>query len=205
VKAKRKGVTLIEVIVATTILMGVLGMTYLMLHTSTNEYANQSVHVALDERARDLLADITRELHNAKHPPTTTMFLVSGDPDFDAAVPRAIDLNFNTISRFDYAASKPVFGNAVRYWWELDIGEGTVRDGKDNNRNGLVDEGVIKKTETFEGKPPVTTEVCRDVAYKGLRFRLGDHTVMVTLELQRRDARNTLVTRKAEMTTDLRN
>lgn len=204
-KSRRRGVTLVEVIVASAILMGVLGMTYILLHTSTNEYANQSAHVALDDRAREVLADIARELHNAKNPPTTTLALVAGDPGYETAVPKAIDLNFTTISRFNYATRQPVYGNSIRYWWELDPAEGSTKDGKDNNGNGLVDEGVIKKSETFEGKPAVTSVICRDVAYKGLRFQLGDHTVMITLELQRRDPKGTLITRRAEMTTDLRN
>lgn len=201
--ARRKGATLLEVIVASAILVGVLGMAYLLLQTSTNEYANQSVHLALDQRARDVLADMVRELNNARHPPTAASPLAAGDPGYDSSIPRYTDLAFSMISRFDYAGKQPVFGDQVRYRWVLEDGE-TV-NGKDDNRNGLVDEGVIEKIETFEGKPAVTTVVCRDVAFKGLRFQPGDHVVTVVLDLQRRDMRNTLVLRKVETTADLRN
>jgi hypothetical protein len=73
----------------------------------------------------------------------------------------------------------------VQYWWEIDsvsgVNEGKagagpkgfVRDGIDNNQNGVVDEGIVYKLETWY-KPDGTldrrtqTVACRDV--KSLAF-----------------------------------
>jgi len=201
--ARRKGLSLLEVIIASTILVGVLGIAYLLLHSSSSEYTNQSTHLKLDDRARDLLADLVRELQNAKNPPVQASPLAPGDPGYDAAAPKYTELTFSTISRFDYASRAPFYGNQIRYRWLLENGE--TANGKDDNRNGFIDEGVIEKTETFEGKPAVTTIVCRDATFKGLRFQPLNRTVAVTIELQGRDWRNTLVSRKAETTAELRN
>jgi len=75
----------------------------------------------------------------------------------------------------------------VQYWWEIDNTQlanfpegvagsganGTVRDGLDNNKNGVIDEGVIKKLETWfniDGTLNRRTQsvVCRNV--KSLSF-----------------------------------
>ncbi len=202
-KARPNGFTLLEVAVAATILFVVMSMAYLLLFASSNEYANQTVHLALDERARDVLADMVRELQNAQDPPTPESPLQPSDPGYDPGKPFCTELAFRTISRFDYASRAPVFGNQVRYRWILESGE--TANGMDDNGNGLVDEGAIEKTETLEGRPAVRSVICRDVACKGLRFLPGNGSVSITLELQRRDARDTLVSRKAATTAQLRN
>jgi type II secretory pathway component PulJ len=73
----------------------------------------------------------------------------------------------------------------VQYWWEIDntttVAEGTagggpkglVRDGADNNKNGVVDEGVVYKLETWYNTDGTLQKrsqsvVCRNV--KSLTF-----------------------------------
>jgi len=80
----------------------------------------------------------------------------------------SMDLTKDTVGNFDltaYVADKnlanpknPDWTTEVQYWWEPDSqqGEGSAGawaennapDGVDNNKNGVVDEGVIKRMET---------------------------------------------------------
>lgn len=102
----------------------------------------------------------------------------------------------------------------VRYWWEVDYEEqklpvdagngpnGREPDGDDDTRNGIIDEGVIKKMETwFEAdrttvKKRLVTVVARNV--KKLNFRVpsagtvngityGNTRLEITIDFERLD------------------
>jgi prepilin-type N-terminal cleavage/methylation domain-containing protein len=189
------GFSLLEVVIASAILALVVLATYGILYSSSTTYANQSVHVALDDLAREVLSDLARDLREAgKHTLTT------GDPPA-AVVPGTpyTDLRLGVHSGFSMADRKPLFADTVRYRWVPARGE-TV-DGKDNNRDGFVDEGEIEKMDRFGA----VTRICPNVLTDGLKFTLDESAVTVSLELARRDARNTLVSRRAETRIELRN
>jgi hypothetical protein len=104
----------------------------------------------------------------------------------------SMDLTRDTVGSFDlpaYVADKnlsnpknPDWTTEIQYWWEPDAqqkegasgawAQGYAPDGLDNNKNGIVDEGVIRRMETtFETsgirKSRTVTTVCHDVQIAG--------------------------------------
>lgn len=198
-KRPPNGFSLLEVMVAAAILTFVVALIYAALFSAGDTYANDSVHLALDERGREVLNQMVRELREAG-----VSTFVSGSPPaaIVAGTPYA-DVSFGRHSGLNLTTKQVEFGHTVRYRWVLDPAE--IANGKDDNANGLVDEGLIEKTETFLGKPAVTTRICRDVKNQGLKFVLQNRSVAITLELERRDPKGTVVARKVETTAELRN
>lgn len=196
---KNAGLTLLEVMVASAVLTAAVSMVYLVLHRASDSYANETVHLALDERARDVLAQMAREIREAG----LATFVTGTPPAGLVAGTPVSDIQFGRHSGFDLGARKVRFENVVHYRWAIDPAE--LPDGKDNNGNGLVDEGILEKTETFPGRPVVRSRVCGDVTNQGLTFVLRGRSVAITLELARKDLRGTLVRRTAETSVELRN
>jgi len=191
----RAGLTLLEVIIASTIMSVLVLMVYLILHRSTDTYGNESLRLSLDQRSRDVLAEIARDLREAG---STT--LTTGDPPTSVVEGTSYnDLRFGVNSGYDLANRKVLFTRIVRYRWRMDPDE--AANGKDDNANGLIDEGYIEKRDRYG----VVTRICDDVKYRGLTFIAGPGLVTVTLELERRDPKGTLVTRKAVTAIELRN
>ena len=100
-----------------------------------------------------------------------------------------LNANFNSnpknfdLKTFKASSTDPDWTYEIQYWWEVQADEGKVvpgggpndlvPDGIDNNGNGVIDEGVIKKLETWRDTSGVVQKrtystVCRDV--KSLSF-----------------------------------
>lgn len=189
------GLTLVEVIFSSIIMSLVVLLVYLVLHRSTETAGNESLHLSLDERAREVLAEIARDLReSARHT------LSSGDPPAPVPLGQAVaDLRFGVNSGYDMTQRKLLFTRIVRYRFVL--GPGEIPNGTDDDGDGLVDEGAVEKTDRFG----VTTRICSDVAASGLKFVVSDRLVTVTLVLERRDAKRTLLRREAVTSVELRN
>ncbi len=202
--ARRRGVSLIEVLVAATILSGIFLTLYAILHTSTDDYANQSIHVKLDQLARDTLEQIVRELRNAGAVATDNL-IVPGEPLYVAdGVSRWADIDFTLHSGINPATGAPIFGDRIRYRWVVEPDE--VVNGVDDNRNGLIDEGYIERTETLGAAAPVVSKLCRGVVpNKGLAVDASPSRVGVELEVMGLDAKRRIQTRRAQSAADLRN
>ncbi len=191
----RAGLGLLEVLVATAVLSVLVGIVYLLLQRSSDTYVNESVHLSLDGRARELLSEISRDLREAG--PAT---LKTGDPPVPVVAGQPVaDLRFGMISGFDQVRREAQFARPARYRWIPAPGESL--NGSDDNGDGRIDEGVVEKTDPF-GK---TTRVCSDVKAGGLKFVYTPHKVGVTLELEQRDLKGTRIRRQATITVDLRN
>jgi hypothetical protein len=105
---------------------------------------------------------------------------------------KSMDLTNNNVGSFDlpaYVADKsrteplnPDWTTEIQYWWEPDAqqkegapgawAENNAPDGVDNNKNGVTDEGVIKRMETtFDTSGNLVTRtvsiVCHDVQLAG--------------------------------------
>ncbi|HLF92766.1 MAG TPA: prepilin-type N-terminal cleavage/methylation domain-containing protein [Planctomycetota bacterium] len=192
---RRAGLSLVEVLIASGILSVLVAIVYLVLQRSTDTYANEAVHLSLDERARETLTEIGRDLREAGSATMRT-----GDPPVPLVPGQPYaDLRFGTISGFDPTRREAQFSNAVRYRWRSALGE--IVNGQDDNGDGRADEGYVERTDP-SGK---VTCLCGDVKVQGLKFVFTPNKVAVTLDLERRDPKGTRVQRKAATTVDLRN
>lgn len=191
----RAGLSLVEVLIASGILSVLVTIVYLVLQRSSDTYANESVHLSLDERARETLTEISRDLREAGSATMRT-----GDPPVPLVDGQPVeDLRFGTISGFDPTRREVQFSNTVRYRWRPALGE--VVNGLDDNGDGRADEGTVERTDP-SGK---VTRLCGDVKVQGLKFVYTPHKVAVTLDLERLDLKGTRVQRRATTTVDLRN
>ena len=94
---RRAGLSLVEVLIASGILSVLVAIVYLVLQRSTDTYANEAVHLSLDERARETLTEIGRDLREAGSATMRT-----GDPPVPLVPGQPYaDLRFGTISGFE--------------------------------------------------------------------------------------------------------
>lgn len=193
--APRRGLTLLEVLVASVIMSALAAIVFLVLQRSTDTYSNESVHLSLEEQGREVLAQIARDLRDSSAATMTTG---------DVPVPvtegsKYNDLRFQVNTGYDLDLREVQYARTVRYRWRMAADE--VANGLDDNGNGLADEGYIEKSDRF-GK---VTKICDDVKKQGLTFLIGARLVTVTLELEQRDLKGTLIHRKIVSTVELRN
>ncbi len=213
--------SLIEVIIASVILLVLVAVVLGLLLNSSAHYENQSVLLALDQQGRDTVNQIAKDLRMSKMD-----MLVNGSTG-TAIVPSDTatytDLQFRlpgkmptgTLPLEEYRQSPDrLMTQRIRYAWATDPGE-TANDGVDNNRNGLVDEGILQKTE--EDLSPAgavlatrTTRISWDLKKNGLSFKVpatGSGRVEITLDLEKVDPKNRTkkISRTVQTTVELRN
>jgi hypothetical protein len=179
--------SLLEVTIASLILVLLGGMSFLILRSSTVTTAWGTIHADLNGRARDLLDRMTREVADS-----SVMTFV---PSFPKDAP---SLTFRRVT--GYAAGKPTFGPPIAYMFVPDSGE--IDNGIDDNRDGRVDEGAVARSEGG-GRPVV---ICRDVRKGGLAITQAfGNTLTIRLVLERRDADGRPVTYVRQTTVQVRN
>lgn len=181
-----RGLTLIEVTIASAIFSVLAFTLYLMLKTSSDSYASGNLHATLNGQARNILDRLTRELRDSS--------VVTFKPSFPNG---ATSLSFQMNSGF--SGGKVTYGPAITYAFAYEPGE--LDNGKDDNNDGRVDEGRIVRTEG--GKSVALT---RDAQEGGLTFTQAfGNTVTVKVTLERLDEERRRVTYVRETTLQVRN
>jgi len=208
------GYTLIELLVAATVLALMLGA--IALVGSANDRAYQTgitaahleaqTEVALDRIVRELRIAVIADFNPSPMP---------GTPDDSLEYSQAVD----------FVAGEVVL---TRRRLEFDYEVGELDDGIDNNGNGLVDEGRVILTEDPGGpdeRQLVLTrwvsELLQGEIQNGLddngnglvdepgfcieRADVGSRTLIVRLSLQRMDVQGRLMRRTAQTSTRIRN
>lgn len=153
-RSRQRGMTLLEVIVASVILVGLVLMTLLIMNKSADD-ANQNVKkLDLDHASRELLNNIAKEIRMASidFVSTGTGFTKVNGALTEAAAADLDNLRFQMLrpGNFDMAAFADADPNRrwnrrVWYRWVMDTDE--VDNDADDDRDGLADEGRIEKTE----------------------------------------------------------
>ncbi len=149
-----RGLTLLEVTVASAILGAMVLMLFLILHSTSASVELQSANLKLDERGREALEEIARELRMSG---TDALWNASPSLKKLTSNDQTSDLQFYIPGAFDMGAyvkndGKTVLDKSIRYVWVCDerdsLGNPLV-DGKDNDNDGLVDEGYVRKTDLY--------------------------------------------------------
>lgn len=81
-KAKRRGLTMLEVMIASIILVFIVGIAFMVISGATTQATNDSANMVMQEKANKLIADITAELRMADSTsisayPSTTAALIA--------------------------------------------------------------------------------------------------------------------------------
>lgn len=225
-KKRPAGLTLIEVMIAMGIMIGLAVMVYMMLFSSATHATNETTNVNLDDKARETLLNISREVRMSGGGYTTNDLLAATDLFYRTAQdpaspalppPRFADYTFGCcmdmapIINLTTKTVAPNFGKVIRYFWRAATGEIVTGAGVgvDNNKDGLIDEGDVVRQETLGGLT-TTTVVARNVSLKGLAFEptptVGTpEFVKIYLEVQGRDSKGRVLRRQSQTTVAVRN
>jgi prepilin-type N-terminal cleavage/methylation domain-containing protein len=209
---RQHGFTLVEVVVATTLLSVIGGGIFALWNTGVDNYGLGVTGAEVERRSNLVLQQIAEELSTAGRdvlypqplPPESSGKLTlqsnQGWSDGDVA------WSTPTVIEFRYAADDP-------------------NDGKDNNGNGLIDEGIIVRREnagTADEREIVLTRWVREylegeepngkddngnglIDEPGLCFDVIGEVWTIRLTLERPDPRGRLVTHTVQTSIKTRN
>lgn len=216
-----RGLSLIEVIISAVILFVLVAVVLAILLNSSAHYENQAVLLALDQKGREALNEISKDLRMSKLDllvnGVTGVSIVPSDAtiysDFQFRLPGKLPAGTRPLEEYRQNPDR-LMTQRIRYAWVTDPGE-TPNDGVDNNNNGVVDEGILQKTEQdLDTSGNVlatrTSRICWDLKKNGLAFKVpstGSGRVEITVDLEKVDPKNrkTKMTRTVQTTVELRN
>lgn len=182
---RRRGFTLIEILIAVTIFAVLASTIYLMMASTTNAYASGSIQAGLNAQARDLFERITLELSDA------------GISTLNPSIPTgATTLTFQR--NVGYAGGVISYGPAITYAFVTEPGE--YPNGKDDNGNGRIDEGRLIRTENNQ-----SVSLSSDLAAGGIAFTRDGNAIQITLVLEKVDDRRQVVRTTSTTTIQVRN
>jgi len=221
-KKAQAGMTMLEVVIASIILVAVVIMVFMLLFSASNEQSDQQTVVHMDNQILEVLNRIAADLRNsggtfsfldpstAADTAVASAVFPTGLDSFydDTATPKYPGLmNYHTSLSFGINTGFQIVGKAgvatfnattVRYFWRYAFGE-TADNNLDDNSDGLIDEGDIVREETTGG---VTTSsvLCRNVARRGLVFQFPNQsnppsTVIISMKLLGRDRKGVVINR----------
>ncbi len=206
-RRNRAGMTLLEVLIASIILAAVIGATMLLLTDSSRSYQDQNLLLNLDQRGREIVNEMTRELRmsnlNTLTNGATNVLITPNDTveytNLKFKVPGTV---------FDMkgyqAAAANILTQTIQYRWALSTAEGAAINGVDDDKNGVVDDGVVQRIENG-----VTRKLCPDLKVNGLRFKVpltNPGRVEITLDMEVMDGRRKAkISRTVQTAVELRN
>lgn len=182
---KRRGLTLIEILIAVTVFMVLASTIYLMMASTSDAYASGSIQAGLNAQARDLLERLTLELSDA------------GIGTLNPSIPTgATALTFQR--NVGYAGGVIAYGPAVTYAFVTETGE--YPNGTDDNGDGRIDEGRLVRTENNEA-----VTLSRDLAAGGIAFTRVGNAMQIVLVLEKVDDRRQVVRTTSTTAIQVRN
>jgi len=211
-KRSEAGFTLTELIIATSILASMVGGIYALFNTGLDTYSLGMANANVDRRTAQVLELIADDLATAgrdviypvpAYPQATSSISLQKNIGFSGG---SIQWSPTTLIYFRHAKDDP-------------------DDGKDNNGNGLVDEGEVVRTinaGTPQERTTVLTRWVREylegelpngkddngnglVDEPGLCFDMIGDVWTVRLTLERRDTKGRLVTQTVQTAVKMRN
>ncbi|MFH0963022.1 MAG: prepilin-type N-terminal cleavage/methylation domain-containing protein [Planctomycetota bacterium] len=149
-RGRRAGFTLVEVLVATSILAFLAGVTLTALDATLKMEKSTTLNSHLNRQAEILVQEIARNIRYSG--------VTSDGWDFplDTAV---TSIAFSRCTGWDAQLDQPAWGPVITYQWEIDSDAGELDDGLDNNHNGIIDEGVLYRQVGTSVRVPVARNV----------------------------------------------
>ena len=177
--------TLLEITVASVLLVIVLGAVYLSLNSSMDAERTGVATAAIEQDGRRVLDQVALDLRSSAAS-QVTIANVGGIYTLTA--------NQNT----GYVGGAITWAAPVTYTVAYAVGE--INNGVDDNRNQLVDEMVITRTQNG-----VTRTLAESVKENSFTCVIANNAVTVTFKLQTIDAKNIVVERTHTTSSPRRN
>lgn len=195
-KKYQSGLTMLEVIIASVILSFVIALSSYMVYTSSQTVSESELGLQLEAQARQIVTQITNDLRQARssslrnfsNGTTPSILLATGMTGIEMRLPGpsfdGVNSSMSTSQQGTWLTG--LKGNSdvyttrmVEYFWDVDGAEGETllnspNQCADENKDGRVDEGVLRKVEwitdgngnkiTQNSPPsPVHSVICRDL------------------------------------------
>jgi len=215
-KRRQAGFTLLEVIIATGILLTVVIIVLALLFSSSNEGATQQTKVSMDAKVLAALNIIAEDIRNSGGTYSnltsaggqsllmTTPSVPVQDFWYNATTPHYYWLTMGQFSGFNPGSVPPAqYTDSVAYYWQPAFGE-TPDNGKDDNGDGLIDEGDLIQVRTVGGVV-TTSKICRNLSPRGLSFEMVNganppNSIKVSLQIMGLDSKGKLMYAQSEIT-----
>ena len=176
---KNAGFTLLEILIAVAVLSVLMATLYAALFSTTTSYTTMSQRGRIEDRSRQVLDDMARELRLADR----DTFLVTQSNG-------ASRIDFRTPT--GYSAGNVTWGPVIRF--EYQPGDG------DENRNGLEDDGKIVRIENG-----TTTVICDFVAPGGFTATQTSNNLLLEVTCTGADAKGALLESTLQTSVTFRN
>ncbi len=226
-KRRQAGLTLIEITIASVIMAALFAIAMVLLTRSSSHVESEQVNLNLEMQAREVVNQIALDLRQSRLDmlsqgasglaiaPLTSANDTTTYPDLWCRTPgKTSDLTSTAYLTAHKLNPDGLWTRRVRYVLSAEPGESNT-DSVDNDRDGLVDESVIKKTEfvlnaTGGVVSSSTSTICHFVQKNGLSFRvpfINQGKVEITLTLERMDPsfKGRKISKTVQSTIDLRN
>ena len=211
-RRKQAGVSLVELIIAISILTGVVGSIFALFNTGIDTYQTGITTAEVDRRTASVLETIAADLT------TAGLDVIYPVPTWPNATSR-VSLQKNT----GFSGGNVTWGTPTLIFFRS--AKDDPNDGIDNNGNGLIDEGEVVRTinvglpderevvltrfvrEYLEGEVPNGKDDNGNglVDEPGLSFDSIGQVWTVRLTLEKRDANGNLVTQTVQTAVKMRN
>ncbi len=185
---RQKGFSLLEVTVASVLLVVLVGASVSAIQSSRTASAAGVSRIVLLDRARSAMDRIEKELRRG------------GPGTLDPAL--AV-LEGNPGSRIEFSQAEN-YANGAVVWgfpviFDLVYANGEIDNGLDDNNDGLVDEMEITREQNGQ-----TITLVTDVQENGLSFTASGNSLTINLTLQGRDQNGQILTLPMTTTVQLR-
>ncbi|HLF92655.1 MAG TPA: type II secretion system protein [Planctomycetota bacterium] len=226
-KKRQAGLTMIEIIIASVIMAALFAITLLLLTRSSKHVETEQINLNLEMEAREVVNQIGLDLRQSRLDmltqgpsavaisPLTSANDTTTYPDLWCRTPGKTS-SMTSAQYLTAHKTNPdgLWTRRVRYFLAAEPGESNT-DSVDNDRDGLVDESVIKKTEfvlnaTGGVVSSSTSTICHFVKKSGLTFLVpftNPGKVQITLTLEKPDpsVKGRIIAKTVQTTIDLRN
>ncbi len=154
---RQAGLSILEVLIASLILAAILAITFSILASSSAHVETTQITLKLESDAREALNLIIKDLRESKFSFVRTGSLTelkggaaSAVIVADGKIHPGIEFRLpglkTDLEAYGKGADR-IFTRKVSYYWELDVNEKSGVANKDDDNNGLTDEGVLVKRE----------------------------------------------------------
>ncbi len=157
---RQAGFSMLEVMIVTAMLMVAITAIFQVIAAGTDHYNSGSVLVDIQAQARRMMDRIVTDLESSG----TSVVSLSGSD--------SISFQKNT----GYSGGSITWGNVITIAFAYETGE--IDNGVDDNNNGIVDEGVITRTESG-----TTVTLGHYLKENGLTFIKVGNFVTIRMEL----------------------
>lgn len=187
--APRRGFSLLEVVIASVILMMLTGTVIALLGAAMRTRGRAQLASQMSGRMRNIVHRLASEVGDAQ---ATSAVIEPGNPGATLRWCRVV--GFTTTP----GQQAPILDTEIRLEFMYDAGE--IDNGLDDNNDGRADEGLLVRRQNGE-----THILCRDLREGGVAFTRTANAIEIALTLEALDEKGARVSLTQRSTINMRN